>query len=101
MNDSHRPIGTALVVFMLSGFMSLILLTAAFVAWLSTLIGSTTVASLIVGLFFLIIAVIVYRVALHSYIESMRRRFDTIYEVSRIVEGLYRRTVEFIEKIVG
>ncbi|MBP3455381.1 MAG: hypothetical protein J6K38_07005 [Alistipes sp.] len=101
MNDSHRPIGTAIVVFLLSGFMSLILLTAAFVTWLSELIGSTTVASLIVGLFFMTIAAIVYRVALHSYIESLRRRFDTIYEVSRIVEGLYRRAVEFIEKIVG
>ncbi len=101
MSDSNRPIGSAAVVFLLSGFMSLILLTAAFVTWLSSLIGSTSIASLIVGVFFLIIAAIVYRVALHSYIESMRRRFDTIYEVSRIVEGLYRRAVEFLEKIVG
>lgn len=101
MNEPHRPIGTALAVFMLSGLISLILLTAALVAWLASLIGSTTIASLIVGIFFLIIAVIVYRVALQSYIESIRRRFDTIYEVSRIVEGIYRRTVEFIEKIVG
>lgn len=101
MNDSRRPIGTALVVFMLSGFMAVILLTAAFVAWLSSLIGNLSIASLIVGLFFSAIAIIVYRVALHSYIESMRRRFDTIYEVSRIVDRIYHRTVEFIEKIVG
>ena len=45
MSNSDRPIGAALLLFPLSGFIAMVLLTTALVAWLSELVGSIGLAS--------------------------------------------------------
>ncbi len=101
MSNSDRPIGAALLLFLLSGFIAMVLLTTALVAWLSELIGSIGLASVIVGGFFSVIAAVVYFVALRDFVATLSRQIDTIYEVSSIIQRIYRKAVEIIEKIVG
>ena len=82
MSNSDRPIGAALLLFLLSGFIAMVLLTTALVAWLSEL-------------------AVVYFVALRDFVATLSRQIDTIYEVSSIIQRIYRKAVEIIEKIVG
>ena len=97
MSNSDRPIGAALLLFLLSGFIAMVLLTTALVAWLSELVGSIGLASVIVS----VIAAVVYFVALRDFVATLSRQIDTIYEVSSIIQRIYRKAVEIIEKIVG
>ena len=81
--------------------MAFILLTVAVVLWLSEVLGSLLLATLVVWGLDIIIAVVIYFVSLHPSIKRISQRLDTIYEVSAMFEMAYRQVVLFVKKVMG
>ena len=76
-------------------------LTMALALWLGELICSATLAWVIVGVIFIVIALLVYFVSLHKSIRRINRRLDTVYEVSATVEALYRQVLMLIRRFIS
>ena len=76
-------------------------LAMALALWLGELLCSTTLAWIIVGVIWVIMALVIYFVSLHKTIRRINRRLDTIYEVSATVEALYRQVVMVIRKVIN
>ena len=81
MKDSPSPTGnivTSLIFFGVTAAIAIILFIDAFVMWLA----------LITGVFFAVIAAVVYLLAVRSALNYIRDRIETVYEVaSRIKDG--------------
>ena len=90
-----------LLLFMLAALMGLLLLSAACATWLAELVGSLVLAFVIVGAVYVVIAAVLYFVAIHSTLRQWQRRLDTVYDVSLTVEILYRQVAGFVKKILG
>ena len=91
----------SLILFLCAALMSLILLSGAIVIWLADVVGSILWATIIVGALYMMVAVVVYFISLHSSIERISRRLDTVYEVSATLEVVYRRVVLFVKEVMG
>lgn len=81
--------------------MSLVFLSSALVVWVADVVGSLLFATIIVGVIYLVVAIVVYFMSLHTTIERISRRLDTVYEVSAAIEAAYRQVVLFVKKIMG
>jgi hypothetical protein len=81
--------------------MSLVLLSSALVVWVADVVGSLLFATIIVGVIYLVVAIVVYFMSLHTTIERISRRLDTVYEVSAAIEAAYRQVVLFVKKVMG
>lgn len=77
------------------------LLSCAIVIWLSQALGSLPAAVLIVGVVWIVAAVVVYALKLHATVVSIRRQLATIYDVSAMFDEWYRKILLFIKKVVG
>ena len=91
----------SLILFLSAVLMAFILLTIAMVLWLSEVLGSLLLATLVVWVLDIIFAVVIYYVSLHSSIKRISQRLDTIYEVSAMFEMAYRQVVLFVKKVMG
>lgn len=76
-------------------------LAMALALWLGELLCSATLAWVIVGVIWVIVALIIYFVSLHKTIRRINLRLDTVYEVSATVEALYRQVVMLIRKVIS
>lgn len=81
--------------------MSLVFLSSALVVWVADVVGSLLFATIIVGVIYLVVAIVVYFMSLHTTIERISRRLDTVYEVSASIEAAYRQVVLFVKKVMG
>lgn len=81
--------------------MSLVFLSSALVVWVADVVGSLLFATIIVGVIYLVVAIVVYFMSLHATIERISRRLDTVYEVSATIEAAYRQVVLFVKKVMG
>lgn len=81
--------------------MSLVFLSSALVVWVADVVGSLLFATIIVGVIYLVVAIVVYFMSLHTTIERISRRLDTVYEVSAAIEAAYSQVVLFVKKIMG
>lgn len=81
--------------------MSLVFLSLALVVWVADVVGSLLFATIIVGVIYLVVAIVVYFMSLHATIERISRRLDTVYEVSAAIEAAYRQVVLFVKKVMG
>ncbi|MBO5856347.1 MAG: hypothetical protein J6Q62_06785 [Alistipes sp.] len=81
--------------------MSLVFLSSALVVWVADVVGSLLFATIIVGVTYLVVAIVVYFMSLHATIERISRRLDTVYEVSAAIEAAYRQVVLFVKKVMG
>ncbi len=70
----------------------LMLLLAAFV-WLSAWTGSFIVSALILGVFFAVLAIVIYLSAIRDALERIRIQAETIYEVARLAQSGYQWVV--------
>lgn len=77
------------------------MLSCAMVIWLSQALGSLPAAVLIVGVVWIVAAVVVYALKLHATVVSIRRQLATIYDVSAMFDEWYRKILLFIKKVVG
>ena len=91
----------SVILFLCALVVGIMALAMALAQWLTELIGVAAVAWLIIGVLFLVAALIIYFVSLHTTIKRINRRLDTVYEVSATVEMIYHQVVLFIKKIVG
>lgn len=82
-NSSGGTFALALVLFTLAALTAIFMILTATLAWLSELTGSLSLSALIAGLFFALIAAVVYRFSLRSAIERMQEQMETVYDVAR------------------
>lgn len=90
----------ALICFVLSSLMALLLLVATFTVWLSEMMNSLFWAMLLVGGFFLSVAVVVYYLAIRQAFQQVGARLDTIYDVAHTVQWAYRRAESWLQRLL-
>lgn len=98
MND-NRPIVGPLLVVLLTGGLSLLLLSAAFVVWLAIYFNSLVIPCLLVGIMWAVVAVTTYTVALRGAVNRLHAHLETTYEVTRIVKRALDWMTNWLQKV--
>ena len=81
----NRSYITALIIVALAAPAAALLLVVALVVWLSEIMGSTIYPCLILGLFFALLATIIYKVSLRDAMREMNERLSVIYDVTKLL----------------
>ena len=84
MRENHSHFA-ALIIVALAAPAAALLLIVALVVWLAELMGSVIYPCLILGLFFALLATIIYKVSLRDAMREMGERLGVIYEVTRLL----------------
>ncbi|MBQ3204433.1 MAG: hypothetical protein IJB39_05580 [Alistipes sp.] len=100
-NHSPRSLMTAIVTFLFSIITATILLVVVLLEWLTSLIGSDLVATLIVAAMFLLAAAIIYLLSAHKAITQIKARWDEIYDVAYAARKGFERVRDFIRLFLG
>ena len=88
MRENHFNFA-ALIIVALAAPVAALLFVVALVIWLAELMGSLVYPCLILGLFFALLAAIVYKVSLRDAMREVDERLSVIYEVTRLLrEGI-------------
>lgn len=88
MNDNRSYI-TALIIVALVAPAAALLLVVALVVWLAELMGSLVLPCLLLGLFFAVLATIIYKVLLRDAMREFDERWRVIYDVTKLLrEGI-------------
>ena len=88
MHENRSPLA-ALIIVALAAPAAALLLVVAIVVWLSELMGSVIYPCLILGLFFALLATIVYKVSLRDAMREIDERWRVIYDVTKLLrEGI-------------
>jgi hypothetical protein len=88
MNEKRSSIA-ALIIVALAAPAAALLFVVALVVRLAELMGSIIYPCLIVGLFFALLATIVYKVSLRDAMREIDERLQVIYDVTRLLrEGV-------------
>lgn len=90
-----------MLMFIVVLLLGLMFLSGALVVVLTELLGSLILALLIVGVIYVLIALTLYYSSIRRTLGLWRRRLDTVYDVSAIVEEVYRKAVAYLQKILG
>lgn len=77
----------------LAGIAVLLLLVSA-VVWLSTVLDSFILSTLIFGVAFAVVAAAIYFLSLRKSLVHIREQAETIYEVARLAKNAYEWTTE-------
>lgn len=91
----------SMLLFVVVLILGLMFLSGALVVVLTVLSESLALALLIVGAIYALIAIILYYSSIRRTLSLWRRRLDTVYDVSSIVEEGYRKAVAYLQKILG
>ena len=81
----NRSYITALIIVALAAPAAALLLVVALVVWLSEIMGSIIYPCLILGLFFALLANIIYKVSLRDAMREMNERLSVIYDVTKLL----------------
>lgn len=85
----NRSYFAALIIVALAAPAAALLFVVALVVWLAELMGTIIYPCIIVGLFFAMLAKIVYKVSLRDAMREVHERIEVIYDVTKIVrEGV-------------
>ena len=85
----NRSFLAALTIVALAAPAAALLFVVSVVMWLAELMGSLIYPCLIVGLFFALLALVVYKVSLHDAMREVEERLSVIYDVTRLLrEGI-------------
>ena len=88
MRENHSYFASLIIV-ALAAPAAALLLVGSVVMWLAELMGSLIYPCLIVGLFFALLALVVYKVSLHDAMREVEERLSVIYDVTRLLrEGI-------------
>lgn len=90
-----------MLLFVVVLILGLMFLSGALVVVLTALTKSLALALLIVGAIYALSATILYFYSIRRTMRLWHRRLDTVYDVSAIVEDVYRRGVAYLQKILG
>lgn len=97
MKERASSGGRFVVAFLLFGTtvaITILLLLAALVVWLSQLTGSFIAAALILGGLFAVVAMLIYLLVIREAVERIRTRAETVYEVARMARSGYEWVLE-------
>lgn len=89
-----------LIYFAATSATAAIMLIITVVIWLAETIGSMRWATLIVSLFFLFVAWLIYMLAVRPALDYIRDRLDTVYDVAYAVQNGYKRAFEYMLKFL-
>ena len=81
----NRSYFAALIIVALVAPAAALLFVVALVVWLAELMGSIIYPCLIVGLFFALLSIIVYKVSLRDVMREWHERIRVIYEMSKLL----------------
>ena len=95
----HRSPLPALIIVALAAPAAALLLIVALVVWLAELMGSVIYPCLILGLFFALLATIIYKVSLRDAMREVGERLGVIYEVTRLLHGAVEWGVRALMKL--
>ena len=98
---STRTLLAPLIYFAVTTIAAMILIVATVVMWLAELIGSATIATLIVGGFFTFVAWLIYVLSVRRSIEYVNDRLNTIYDVAFAVRNSYKVALQYLGSILG
>lgn len=88
------------ILFVITLLLGLLFISAAVVVWLAEWLGCLTLSLSVVGICYLLVAMLLYLQSLRPMLRSWRARLNTIYEVSATFEVIYGRVVALIKKVV-
>lgn len=89
------------ILFLCATILGLAFISVAVVILLGEALGTLSGAILVVGMAWIVVAVVVYALKLHAIVDSIKQRLTTIYDVSAMFEMAYRKILLFIKNIVG
>ena len=104
MDDNRAQIKVLLaplIYFVLTAVVAMIMLVVALMMWLSEMIGSVSIASLIVGGLFAFVAWLIYVLSVRRSIEYVNDRLNTIYDVAFAVRNGYKVALQYLSSILG
>ena len=85
----NRSYFAALIIVALAAPAAALLFVVALVVWLAELMGTIIYPCIIVGLFFAMLATIVYKVSLRDAMREVHERIEVIYDVTKLLrEGV-------------
>lgn len=90
---------SAMLLFTMLALAGLLLISLSLVTVLMEIMP-LSIALLIVGGVELILSAVIYIAMLRSRLRNIRRRWESIYDMSATFETLYREAVSFVQKIV-
>lgn len=99
INPPPRKVFTSIILYLTTAVITFVLMVVALVIWIADLLGSGSYAALVVGSFFLLVAIIIYVAHARKSIEYIRDRLDTIYDVAYAARRGYRMTVNIISSL--
>lgn len=95
-NRSSRRAMTSIVCFLLAVMTALILFVVLLLEWLTMILCSDVLATLVVALTFLMAAAVIYLLSAHKAIEQIKARWDAIYDVAYSLRRAYDRLIGFL-----
>ena len=88
MSENRFPFA-ALIIVALAAPAAALLIVVAVVVWLAELMGSIIYPCLILGLFFVLMAYIIYKVSLRDAMREIDEHWRVIYDVTKLLrEGI-------------
>ena len=100
INTSPRKVFVPIILYLTTAIIAFVLMVVAFVIWIAKELGSGSLAVLIVGAVFLVLAAIIYLVSARKSIDYIRDRLDTIYDVAYSLRRGYRATVNILNSFL-
>ena len=89
----------SMLMFIVVLLLGLMFLSGALVVVLTELLGSLMLALLIVGVIYALIAITLYYSSICRTLSLWHRRLDTVYDVSSIIEEIFRKMVRLLRKM--
>ena len=88
MRENRFPFA-ALIIVALAAPAAALLIVVALVVWLAELMGSIIYPCLILGLFFVLMTYVIYKVSLRDAMREIDERWRVIYDVTKLLrEGI-------------
>lgn len=100
INPLRNKVFTPIILYLTTAIIAVVLGVVALVIWIAEILNSGLFASLIVGVFFLLLATIIYWWSARRSIEYIRYRLDTIYDVAHSAQRGYQKIINIIRLFI-
>jgi hypothetical protein len=86
------------IIFLLAALLGALLLSAALVVWLWQLLLPLSIALMVVGVVYIVVAVAVYRWSIRGRVARWRSRLDVVYKVCAACDMVYQQVMAIFGK---
>ena len=88
-----------LVFFLVTTMLGMLLLSVALILGLSALFGSFVYALIVVGVAYIITALLLYYLSLRQSMLELNQQLEAVYEISTTLTHLYNKAKGYVELI--